>query len=82
MPEASILASGEGMTMGDNMTDESDERSVCGPDFASWYSRGRWPSCACGFSPRDNAALNDHWRAAGFTVVDNQGSLETRPVTT
>lgn len=57
-----------------------DGAAVCGPDAASWFGRGRWPSCACGFSPRDNAVLTGHWHAAGFEVVDNHGTLEKRSV--
>lgn len=52
----------------------------CGPDVPSWYGRGRWPECTCGFAPRDNLVLKEHWRAAGFTVVDAHGTLQVRPV--
>ncbi|SIH22299.1 Uncharacterised protein [Mycobacteroides abscessus subsp. abscessus] len=55
-------------------------QNACGPDFASWFARGQWPRCACGFSPHDNTVLNQHWRDAGFAVVDNHGRLEKRPV--
>ncbi|OHU47271.1 hypothetical protein BKG82_26835 [Mycobacteroides chelonae] len=56
------------------------QQQPCGPHPASWFTRGRWPACSCGFSPKDNEVLNQHWRAAGFTVVDNHGTLEMRPV--
>lgn len=58
----------------------NDATPDCGPDFASWYTPGKWPRCACGFSPRDNTVLTQHWSDAGFTVIDNHGTLEKRPV--
>lgn len=52
----------------------------CNPDPASWYARGQWPRCACGFSPDNNSILQTHWADAGFAVVDVHGHLEKRPV--
>lgn len=52
----------------------SNEKA-CGPDHYSWFARGTWPRCACGFDPRDNAVLNEHWREQGFRVVDDHGTL-------
>lgn len=74
-----------------NVTDASDMTTVidlsavvagdiCGPHFPSWYARGQWPRCACGYSPHDNVALTKHWEAAGFTVIDNHGTLEQHPL--
>lgn len=50
-------------------------RSTCGPDPASWFAPGQWPRCACGFNPRSNTILTEHWRLAGFKVVDSAGQL-------
>ena len=38
------------------------------------------PVPTCGFAPRDNEVLKEHWRAAGFVVVDCRGTLQVRPV--
>lgn len=51
-----------------------------GPDPATWFTPRLWPACQCGYAPRDNRALNAHWREHGFTVVDDHGHLITRPV--
>lgn len=52
-----------------------------GPVRRTWFGRGVWPTCLCGYDPHDNALLNAHWRAQGFEVVDDHGALITRPVT-
>lgn len=44
------------------------------------YTRGSWPRCRCGFDPRDNAALEAHYRDHGFIEVDVRGRLTRRPV--
>ena len=51
-----------------------------GPDATSWFGRGRWPECRCGYAPRDNQALNNHWREHGFKVVDEHGRLVKHPL--
>lgn len=51
-----------------------------GPVPSTWFGRGVWPTCKCGFAPRDNGLLNAHWRELGFEVVDRHGILETRPI--
>lgn len=44
-------------------------------DPATWFSIGKYPECRCGFAPRDNIALIEHWREAGFMIVENKGQL-------
>jgi len=58
----------------------AQEERECGPDVVSWFGRGQWPRCTCGFSPRDNTKLNEHWNEAGFRVIDNHGKLEVWPL--
>ena len=52
--------------------------SECGPVPATWFGRGVWPTCKCGYAPHDNGLLNAHWQAQGFEVVDEHGTLVTR----
>lgn len=52
----------------------------CDGDPGSWFGRGRWPRCACGFDPHDNAALTAHWADAGFEIVADGSQLVRRPV--
>jgi len=42
-----------------------------------WFTPGAYPSCSCGFAPRDNAKLIEHWRNLGFRWVDHGGVLGT-----
>jgi len=43
-----------------------------------WFTRGVFPSCSCGFAPRDNAQLIAHWRSLGGEWVDIHGTLTWR----
>lgn len=52
----------------------------CGPNAATWYGRGLWPVCKCGYSPRDNLKLTEHWASAGFSVRDAHGQLVVTPI--
>lgn len=52
---------------------------ACGPVASTWFGPGVWPTCRCGFDPRDNSALVRHWRDAGFRVVDERGRLVMIP---
>lgn len=54
----------------------------CGPHSPSWFGRGSWPRCRCGYAPRDNSLLKQHWAEAGFRVVDERGILRTYPIET
>lgn len=47
---------------------------------STWWGRGVWPTCICGFAPRDNGLLNAHWAEHGFRVVDEHGRLTKRPL--
>lgn len=40
-----------------------------------WFARGTYPSCSCGFAPRDNGQLIAHWRAHGIRWIDRGGRL-------
>lgn len=51
-----------------------------GPVAATWFGRGQWPTCRCGYAPRDNTLLNAHWAEHGFTVVDDHGQLKCTPI--
>lgn len=50
-----------------------------GPVESTWFGAGRWPTCQCGYDPHDNGKLQAHWLEHGFTVVDNHGTLVSRP---
>jgi hypothetical protein len=54
--------------------------SECGPRASTWFARGTYPDCACGYAPRDNGLLTQHWREAGFTVHDDHGRLVVVPI--
>ena len=41
----------------------------------NWFTRGIFPSCSCGFTPRDNSKLIAHWGDLGFKFVDIGGTL-------
>lgn len=47
-----------------------------GPVPATWFGHGMWPTCKCGFAPRDNAKLNEHWAENNLKVVDDHGELK------
>lgn len=51
-----------------------------GPVPSTWFGRGQWPTCKCGFAPRDNVVLNQHWADHGFRVVDHYGQLRCYPI--
>jgi hypothetical protein len=51
-----------------------------GPNPASWFTPGVWPTCLCGLDPHDNAVLAKHWEDHGFTVVDEHGRLVKHPI--
>lgn len=65
------------MSAGDGPLAESGDH---GPDPHTWFGIGLWPTCTCGYAPRDNGLLTAHWREHGFEVVDNHGTLVRRPV--
>jgi hypothetical protein len=39
-----------------------------GPVHSTWFGRGVWPTCTCGYAPKDNVMLNAHWAEHGFRV--------------
>lgn len=47
---------------------------------ASRFVPGAWPGCRCGYRPRDNAKLNQHFAEHGFREVDDHGHLIRIPV--
>jgi hypothetical protein len=51
----------------------------------NWFTRGVYPSCSCGFAPRNNTALNEHWADKGIRYVDVGGVVKAhsaeRPAT-
>lgn len=51
-----------------------------GPSLTTWFARGVYPTCICGFSPKDNRTLMQHFAAHGFRVVDKGGTLVKIPV--
>lgn len=71
----------EGFVSGDAQKAEIDaiaeEHDVV---VRTWFGVGLWPTCKCGFAPRDNDKLTAHWRTYGFRVVDEHGRLMKRPV--
>jgi hypothetical protein len=46
---------------------------------ANRFVRGAWPGCLCGYRPRDNAKLNQHFAEHGFREIDNHGALTKTP---
>ena len=60
--------------------DETAQPDEHGPVPTTWFVRGMWPTCKCGFAPRDNGLLNDHWAEHGFRVYDANGHLVTEPI--
>lgn len=57
----------------DNVVPETRVPAECKP--LGWFLRRAWPSCACGYAPRDNTCLIKHWEEQGFTFVDHDGRL-------
>jgi len=53
----------------------SDEHS---PRY--WTAPGVWPECSCGFAPRDNALLYQHWASHGLEWYSDGGQLHSRAV--
>lgn len=49
---------------------------------SSWFGRGVWPRCVCGYDPHDNAALTEHYRQHGFTEVEDHGQIVRRDLHT
>lgn len=45
-----------------------------------WFTPGVYPSCRCGFAPRDNDALTAHWREHGLAWHDDHGHLVAEAV--
>ena len=41
----------------------------------NWFTRGVHPSCTCGFTPRNNIKLNQHWADLGFRWIDVRSTL-------
>lgn len=46
----------------------------------NWFTRNTWVSCSCGFAPKNNTKLHEHWQGLGFTWVDHRGALVVRLV--
>lgn len=44
------------------------------------FLRGEWTRCVCGFDPRDNQKLNEHFGEQGFREVDDHGAIVRRAV--
>lgn len=59
----------------DTFVADHEPKVECGPVPSTWFGLGKWPTCRCGFAPRDNGALTEHWREQGFRVVDDHGHL-------
>jgi hypothetical protein len=51
-----------------------------GTTFASWFIPGMWPKCKCGFDPKDNIVLQQHYRFFGFEEYEDHGRIMRRPV--
>ena len=45
-----------------------------------WWLRGIYPWCSCGYAPKDNSLLYQHWADHGISWYDNHGHLEWREV--
>lgn len=45
-----------------------------------WFLRGEYPQCSCGYAPRDNRKLIDHWAERGIAWYDDHGQLKWRAV--
>lgn len=45
---------------------------------ASWWGRGAWPRCKCGYDPHDNTALAAHYRELGFVEYEDHGQIKRR----
>jgi hypothetical protein len=50
-----------------------------GSDFRR-FLRGEWTRCVCGFDPRDNEVLGDHFAEHGFAEVDDHGHIIRVPL--
>lgn len=44
----------------------------------NWFVPGMWPACSCGFAPKDNFALNNHWAEHGLAWFDHHGQLRAK----
>lgn len=53
-----------------------------GSDLATRFLPGTWPRCVCGFDPRDNRLLSEHFAEYGFREVDAQGEIVRKPAPT
>jgi len=51
-----------------------------GTTLASWFAQGVWPRCRCGYAPRNNIKLSQHYAEFGFTEVDQHGQLVQIPL--
>jgi hypothetical protein len=51
-----------------------------GTTLSSWFGRGVWPRCRCGFDPHDNAVLDEHYRTLGFEEYEDHGVIRRRVV--
>lgn len=66
--------------MSDPQSVEIDHTDEHGPVFTTWFVRGMWATCKCGYAPRDNGLLNEHWAEHGFRVYDAGGHLVVEPI--
>lgn len=41
----------------------------------NWFTPGEFPSCSCGYAPRGNRKLNEHWAEHGLKWADVNGQL-------
>lgn len=46
-----------------------------------WFLPGVYPSCTCGYAPKNNRALNQHWHDHGIRWWDDHGRLCSEAVT-
>ena len=51
-----------------------------GSDPTTRWLTGVFPKCKCGFNPRNNERLQEHYRAFGFEEIDDHGTLVQRPI--
>ncbi|HEX6685545.1 MAG TPA: hypothetical protein VF062_22410 [Candidatus Limnocylindrales bacterium] len=47
---------------------------------ANRFVPGAWPGCRCGYRPRDNYKLNQHFAEHGFREMDDHGQIVRIPV--
>lgn len=47
---------------------------------ANRFVPGTWPGCLCGYRPKDNRKLTQHFAEHGFREVDDHGRIVRIPV--